>query len=343
MTNVINILLIVLFCYIALISHYYDQKKGIIPNKNLLITGIFAVTLKIIDYKNMDIMLTQLFIAIICSFMFYVLHIWSGGDAKLFIVEAILVPNILYIQDTKGAFLVIISSYSLVYIYLIIDSIYESICKKEFYKKISLQSINFKSFIVNWLLIFLFSMDVQKILYWMLRRAYVENYIIFVFGNMFLILTIKEVFVKASKKLKISLLVFLGGLFAIVSFMLPMNFEIDFKNIFFVLIIVIFREWADRYSYTKIKTLDIKKGMILSASSVMFFLNSNVKGLPMKMSEDMSARLTDNEVNSIKRWRNTKNGKDELIIVKKIPFAFFINVGYVIFMILGGYRLWLGI
>jgi hypothetical protein len=31
-----------------------------------------------------------------------------------------------------------------------------------------------------------------------------------------------------------------------------------------------------------------------------------------------------------------------LIIVKKIPFAFFINIGYAIFMIIGGYKLWLG-
>ncbi len=43
----------------------------------------------------------------------------------------------------------------------------------------------------------------------------------------------------------------------------------------------------------------------------------------MKVSEDMAARLTDEEVDSIKRWARTKNGKDELIIVKKIPFAFF--------------------
>ena len=86
----------------------------------------------------------------------------------------------------------------------------------------------------------------------------------------------------------------------------------------------------------------IKKGMILSASSVMLFLNSNIKGLPMKVSEDMAARLTDEEVDSIKRWARSKNGKDELIIVKKIPFAFFINIGYAIFMIIGGYKLWLG-
>ena len=128
----------------------------------------------------------------------------------------------------------------------------------------------------------------------------------------------------------------------VLSLISPINFKIDLKNVIIVLVIVILREWADRYSYTPIKTLDIKKGMILSASSVMLFLNSNIKGLPMKVSEDMAARLTDEEVDSIKRWARTKNGKDELIIVKKIPFAFFINIGYAIFMIIGGYKLWLG-
>ena len=132
-------------------------------------------------------------------------------------------------------------------------------------------------------------------------------------------------------------------LFLLVSFIaLYSVFKIDLKNVIIVLVIVILREWADRYSYTPIKTLDTKKGMILSASSVMLFLNSNIKGLPMKVSEDMAARLTDEEVDSIKRWARTKNGKDELIIVKKIPFAFFINIGYAIFMIIGGYKLWLG-
>ncbi len=88
------------------------------------------------------------------------------------------------------------------------------------------------------------------------------------------------------------------------------------------MVIVILREWADRYSYTPIKTLDTKRNDIISIISNVI-LNSNIKGLPMKVSEDMAARLTDEEVDSIKRWARTKNGKDELIIVKKIPFAFY--------------------
>ena len=49
MTMVINVVLIILFCYIALISYYSDKKNGIIPNKNLLVIGIIAV---ILDRKS---------------------------------------------------------------------------------------------------------------------------------------------------------------------------------------------------------------------------------------------------------------------------------------------------
>ena len=225
---------------------------------------------------------------------------------------------------------------------MIIDSIYAYIRKKETYNKLYLKNINVKFFIMNWLLVFLASADIQKLLYYLLRKFYIENYIIFVFGNMFFVLIMKEVLVKVSRQLRNSLLILLLVLFMVLSLISPINFKIDLKNVIIVLVIVILREWADRYSYTPIKTLDIKKGMILSASSVMLFLNSNIKGLPMKVSEDMAARLTDEEVDSIKRCAITKNGKDELIIVKKITFAFFINIGYAIFMIIGGYKLWLG-
>ena len=312
MTMVINVVLIILFCYIALISYYSDKKNGIIPNKNLLVIGIIAVILKILDYKNIDIMIIQLVISCI----------WAGGDSKLFIVEAILTPNILYVQDRMAIFQVIVFSYSSVYVYLIIDSIYAYIRKKETYNKLSLKNINVKFFIMNWLLVFLASADIQKLLYYLLRKFYIENYIIFVFGNMFFVLIMKEVLLKVSRQLRNSILILLLVLFMVLSLISPINFKIDLKNVIIVLVIVILREWADRYSYTPIKTLDTKKGMILSASSVMLFLNSNIKGLPMKVSEDMAARLTDEEVDSIKRWARTKNGKDELIIVKKIPFAF---------------------
>lgn len=82
MTMVINVVLIILFCYIALISYYSDKKNGIIPNKNLLVIGIIAVILKILDYKNIDIMIIQLVISCICSLL------KELGDVAWYLAEA---------------------------------------------------------------------------------------------------------------------------------------------------------------------------------------------------------------------------------------------------------------
>ena len=81
MTMVINVVLIILFCYIALISYYSDKKNGIIPNKNLLVIGIIAVILKILDYKNIDIMIIQLVIA--CIWLFFISLVSTTATAPV--------------------------------------------------------------------------------------------------------------------------------------------------------------------------------------------------------------------------------------------------------------------
>ena len=89
---------------------------------------------------------------------------------------------------------------------------------------------------------------------------------------------------------------------------------------------------SNKYNFTEINTNDIKEGMILSIQSSMLFLNSRVKGLPKISTETTSSRLTNNEVESIKRWQKTKKGKDKLIVVKYLPFAPFILVGTLVFI-----------
>ena len=68
MTMVINVVLIILFCYIALISYYSDKKNGIIPNKNLLVIGILNFILKIFDYKIINKLLINLIMDFIYTY-----------------------------------------------------------------------------------------------------------------------------------------------------------------------------------------------------------------------------------------------------------------------------------
>ena len=73
----------------------------------------------------------------------------------------------------------------------------------------------------------------------------------------------------------------------------------------------------------------------MAYSTVLQFSRSRVKGLPIITTEDMSSRITAEQADSIKRWGKSKNGKESIVILRKIPFAAFISLGYIIYLGLG--------
>ena len=83
-----------------------------------------------------------------------------------------------------------------------------------------------------------------------------------------------------------------------------------------------------------IKVEDLKPRMILSFGSVLKFYSSKVKGLPKSTTETTDSRLTEEEVESIKRWSKTKKGKETIVIVRHMPFAPFMLAGEILFFIL---------
>ena len=109
---------------------------------------------------------------------------------------------------------------------------------------------------------------------------------------------------------------------------------IDARALLLIALIIILRFVADRYNYKIIKTEDIKCGMVLSYTTVMSFSKSRVTGLPKTTTEDIRSRISDDEVNSILRWKNSKYGSDTITIVRKIPFAIFISIGTILFIML---------
>ena len=110
-------------------------------------------------------------------------------------------------------------------------------------------------------------------------------------------------------------------------------YSINLKMLILVLIIMAFRDIAEKYNYEEIKIEDLKPRMILSYGSVLSFYGSRVKGLPQSTTESTDSRLTSDEVESIKRWSKSKKGKDTIVIVKHLPFAPFILCGELIFFI----------
>ena len=67
--------------------------------------------------------------------------------------------------------------------------------------------------------------------------------------------------------------------------------------------------------------------------SSMLMQNSKVKGLPGVSSEDLRDRLSEDEAESVRRWGKTPKGQNTIAIVKKIPFAVFIAMGYLTYLV----------
>lgn len=113
------------------------------------------------------------------------------------------------------------------------------------------------------------------------------------------------------------------------------QFHIDIRSFIITAAVICFRGLAENFNYQEIDTADVKKGMILSYATVLEFSKSRIKGLPQFTTEDLSTRITQDEANSIVRWSSSKYGKDKIVILRKLPFALFISIGFIIYLCLG--------
>jgi preflagellin peptidase FlaK len=112
------------------------------------------------------------------------------------------------------------------------------------------------------------------------------------------------------------------------------GFELpDAKVYIYLAIVLLFRNLSEKFNYETIPTTTIKAGMILSNFSVIQMIPSKIKGLPTFSTEDMRSRLTIEQVESIKKWSYSKYGLSEVVIVRKIPFAIFMTLGVIVFLL----------
>ena len=95
--------------------------------------------------------------------------------------------------------------------------------------------------------------------------------------------------------------------------------------------ILLLQSWSAQYNYERIPTGSVQTGQILSAGTVLQFLPSRIQNLPRNTAEDMSARLSAAEAEAVRRWGNSKQGKADVVIVRKIPFAPLIALGFAVF------------
>ena len=101
-----------------------------------------------------------------------------------------------------------------------------------------------------------------------------------------------------------------------------------------VAVLFVLRQLIARYNYKTIDVSELKTGMILAVACVVQMLPSRIPNLPDGTSEDLRCRLTQVQVDAVEKW-SSKNKVSEITIVRKIPFALFISLGYAMFVVMG--------
>ena len=67
---------------------------------------------------------------------------------------------------------------------------------------------------------------------------------------------------------------------------------------------------------------------------MIMFQTSKVHSLPGDPSEELTARLTEEEAMAVRRWGKSSQGKPNIWIVRKVPFAIMIYIGFIGWMLL---------
>lgn len=333
-------ILMALIAAIGIYATITDIKNGIIQNRALLLVSAFGLVVNVIYFTVFarEFILTYLInLAIVSAFAvaLYGFHFWAAGDSKLLICITFLFPARLYddglIMYAPGI-IVFIYVFLIAYVYIVVDSIVCFIRKDKFYSGHRLGKEDVKRFIVGYLMCFVYMRALGELLRFVLGDFYYNNQIVFSFLFFFVAIKIHE------KKFFRKWYVIAVALVLNIAFLQSFRFQISNLYGYGVLFVALFlRYLLSGYNYKQIPTESVEKGMVLSVPTVMMFTSSRVKGLPKMSFEDMRSRLSEEEVEAVRRWKDSKQGKETVTIVKKIPFAIFIVLGELVFFFI---RIW---
>lgn len=337
-------MLIYIQCIIAVIlgvvSTITDFKNKKIYNKNIIYVLMASLFIYIVLWKQITIQYItnyciNIIISVIISFSFYYFKIWSAGDAKLFLAIIIIIPyNIYNVEKTNlfPALYLLIIIFSIGFFYVVLETLVLWVKDKKRIQIFKLKIKNIKQIIINYFMGYFVILFINNITLKFVPDFRINNGGLMLICNMLILFFLYRIIKRKRKTLIIMSLFLIANLTYYFIFGLRI-YSINLKMFVFVLSIMLFRSFAEKYNYEEIRIENLKPRMILSFESVLKFYSSRVKGLPHSTDETTDSRLTTNEVNSIKRWSKTKRGQDTIVIVRHMPFAPFILIGEIMFFI----------
>lgn len=334
----IQSILIIILC---LISSLTDFKHKKIYNKYLFMYAsissvVYLIFFRYIDINNIMPYVFNLIITVVLSYMFYTYKIWAAGDAKLFITITYMIPYELYEVTNKVLFptlYLLIIIFGTAFISIVIESIFLLITRKKTIKKeLNIEKYSIKNFINNYVEGFLILNLINTINFMYFKDFYINNILFIYLLNMVILFFVYKISEKKNIRTIITLIALLFNI--ILVFCNSFTFVgFNYKSTLIVFLIIVLKDLCNKYNYEEIKIDELKPRMILSLSAIIDFYGSNVKNLPHSTTEDTDSRITEIEVDSIKRWSKTKKGKETIVIVRHLPFAPFILIGTIVYFI----------
>lgn len=332
--EIISLCLALIMCIICTKS---DIREGLVRNKVLIVFSGMAIVIDLVYYgflaKDLlfDFLPNFIIVTLVSLALFYT-HSFAGGDCKLSIVLALLYPARYYIVFKNSIYTLVFAiglSILVGYIYLLATSVKAIVTKKV---EITLNYV--KNFFLSFLKSYVYAM------------AYI------VLLNCFFILlenigVIIDTWICRCLCMVLAWCVARYPIFKKIYFLIPtvivivimsiinkvVPISLNPENYIFVLVLLLCQMTIKSTIYEKVKVQDLKKGMILTTFSSILMQNSITKGLPTISTEDLKSRLTMEEVESVKIWAKATH-TEELTVVKKIPFAMFITIGFFIYFVI---------
>lgn len=334
--DVISFILILL---LSIYCSYTDFKSGIIKNKVLLsISLIGLINIAIYIWNNRiytNLYVINLIVVCIVSILLYAIHIWAAGDSKLFIVIGLILCPKFCAYDAgilwTGVIIPIIA-FAMGFIVAFFESIIIFISKKE-QLNIPLIKKESKRFIKNYFINIVYITLIYKLENILLKDKFEKYLLVLIVLNCAFIL-----FISTKQILRKLFPVLIVLITSIVISLVSGNWFVAgrLKTYCFLIAFMFIRIVINSYNYKFIHVDELKKGMILSSFTTVFFVKSRVKNLPGISTEDLRSRLTDEEVEAVKRWSQTKQGSVNIQIVKKVPFAIYITLGIIAQFVIWG-------
>lgn len=328
---------------VGIVASITDFKNQKIFNKTLIIAIICSLLTYVILYKEIETQyiisfILNLIIGIIISFLFFYFEIWAAGDAKMFITTLLMIPYEFYGANEKNIFpgmQLLIIIFSIAFIYVIIETIILSFKNEKKVKTIDIRTITKKDIIdllLQYFMGYFFIIFINNITIQFFEQFRKYNELLMFLCNMLLLMFLYKRVNERKTTMKLLIIFIICNFLYYIIFGFQI-YSINLKYVAIVAIIMVLRVVSEQYNYKEIKVKELQPKMILSYESIISFYGSRIKGLPTTTTETTKSRLTQEEVESIKRWSKTKIGKDTIVTVRYMPFAPFILTGEILFFI----------